>query len=219
MTSADEMAATARNADPLHDHRDAGEAWTADTMAAHLVHLHGADGAREDMGLEFLAEVHALLRHDPAAPPARREPRRRYSTIGWGQLRTSDNPEDTDLYLASENGTTIICFTPADRALLAAVVSPDTPELRELQDRWAAKLGPGGRHAVSEGHVAGYRLGVRDMEATPAYRTAPPDADDVIGYLTDLAGTPAAMERGMLDALGSVTEFLQLLKDWGGKSS
>jgi len=127
MTSADEMAATARNAGPLHDHEgvNAGP-WTADTLAAHLVNLHGIDSAREAHGLEHLTKIHDLLRHGPAAEPAGPEPRRRYRKIYWGPLRTSDNPEDSDLYLASDNGTTIICFTPADRALLAAVASPDT---------------------------------------------------------------------------------------------
>jgi hypothetical protein len=136
----------------------------------------------------------------------------RYSRIYWGKLRTSADPADRDLYLESDNGTSIVCFSPGDMPALRAAVLPESEVLKALQDKWSAKLGPGGRTAVAEGHMQGYRLGVGDMENTPVYRTAPADADAVISFLTGLAGTPAAIQGGKLDALGTVTEFLEQLK-------
>jgi hypothetical protein len=287
--TAAELAAQARNKNPLHSHDDGP--WTADTRAAHLVSMHGVDGAREDQGLEFLTEVHDLLGHgEPAkgelradwahAPadsgylgiltrqphsdrftrgagqkftwscrhvhlrqreavtcaeqelrrraalraeaelrrrsPEEPEPGRRYSRICWGPLRTSDNPADADLYLESPNGTSIVCFSPGDMPGLRAAVLPETEGLKALQDIWSANLGPGGRRAVEAGHAAGYKLGVEDRENTPAYRTAPADADAVISFLTGLAGTPAAIQGGKLDALGTVVEFLEQLKAGSG---
>lgn len=146
------------------------------------------------------------------ARPDEPEPGCRYSKIYWGKLRTSDDPADADLYLETSNGTTIVCFSPGDMPALRTAVLPESGGLKALQDIWSANLGPGGRRAVEAGHAAGYRLGVDDMENTPAYRTAPADADDVIGFLTRLAGTAAAIQGGKLDALGTVVEFLEQLK-------
>jgi hypothetical protein len=287
---AEAMAATARNQNPLHCHEDADAGlWTANTMAAHQVNMHGVDGARESQGLEYLTAVHDLLPHGEAAEktgelradwargqadngylgiltdqphndryaradgqkftwscqhvhvrtreavacaqaeldrraalraeaelrrrsPEEPQPGCRYSRIYWGRLRTSDNPADKDLYLESDNGTTVVCFSPGDMPALRAAVLPESEVLKALQDKWSARLGPGGRTAVAEGHMQGYRLGVDDMENTPVYRTAPADADAVISFLTGLAGTPAAIQAGKLDALGTVVEFLEQLK-------
>lgn len=168
---------------------------------------------------------HVHMRHREAAACAQAEldrrsaeepepePGCRYSRIYWGKLRTSDNPADKDLYLESSNGTTIVCFSPGDMPALRTAVLPETEGLKALQDIWSANLGPGGRRAVEAGHAAGYRLGVDDMENTPAYRTAPADAGAVISFLTGLAGTSAAIQGGKLDALGTVVEFLEQLKD------
>jgi hypothetical protein len=212
----------ARNEQPLHDHEgvNAGPR-TANTMAAHLVNLHGVDGVEEGLGLPELILIHNHLNHgQPARKPAPRAdgpgPGCRYSRIYWGKLRTSDNPADRDLYLESDNGTSIVCFSPGDVQALRAAVLPESQEMARLQDKWSAKLGPGGRTAVAEGHMQGYRLGVEDMENTPVYRTAPADADAVISFLTGLAGTAAAIRGGKLDALGTVTEFLEQMKARSG---
>jgi hypothetical protein len=218
-----EMAAAARNKNPLHNHEDVDAGlWTADTMAAHLQFLHGVDDLPEERSLMWLLEVHDGLSHGTSAEKGeldRRsagepepEPGCRYSRIYWGKLRTSDNPADKDLYLESDNGTSIVCFAPGDVQALRAAVLPETEGLKALQDIWSANLGPGGRRAVEAGHAAGYRLGVDDMENTPAYRTAPVDVIDVIGFLTGLAGTAAAIRDGKLDALGTVVEFLEQVK-------
>lgn len=135
-------------------------------------------------------------------------PRCRYSRIYWGKLRTSGDPADKDLYLASDNGTTIVCFSPGDMPGLRAAALPESEGLKALQDIWSASLGPGGRGAVEAGHAAGYKLGVEDMEATPAYRPGPVDAGDVERYLAghlDDDGLSAAEEEAMRTVIEVIT--------------
>jgi hypothetical protein len=157
------------------------------------------------------------------------EPRRRYTSIYLGRLRTSDSPADSDLYLESGNGTTIVCFAPGDlRALRALLMAQD--DLAALEARAAvlirdffddvepdiAEWEQRNAQLVHTAHADGYRQGVQDMENTPACRTAPVTADEVIGFLTGLAGTPAAIQGGKLDALGTVVEFLGQMKARSG---
>ena len=96
------------------------------------------------------------------------EPRRRYSRIFFGQLRTSDDPADRDLYLESDNGTTLVCFSPGDMPALRAAVIPEDLTLASITEAATAGLGPAAARYVRQAHGAGYGLGVRDMEAACA---------------------------------------------------
>jgi len=205
--SAAEMAARARNKDPLHDHEgvNAGP-WNADTMSAHLRAMHGVDDADEGQGLEFLAEVHGLLNHGAGSKAAlidaiEAAPRvfRRQEAMSLDPCKGHEG--EFALQLWGRTLGTQVCLTAADRVHLAALLLPESEGLKALQDIWSANLGPGGRRAVEAGHAAGYKTGVQDMEATPAYRSGPVDAGDVEAFLARLVGAD-----GLAASAGSLSD-------------
>jgi hypothetical protein len=211
-----------RNEDPLHDHDgvNAGP-WTQDTMLAHLRHLHGVGQLPDDAPLAELASKHDELNHgagrDEKILAEALAPGRRYKSITLGEARWG-RPGDAGLCFEDANGTNIVNLRPGDLPVLRAAVIPESGGLESLKDIWSANLGPGGRRAVEAGHAAGYRLGVDDMENTPAYRTAPVDAYGVLDWLLGLyesgahpadAGLSGERTGEDQDAISRVRDLIQ----------
>jgi len=149
---------------------------------------------------------------DPAFQAAL-TPERRYASITLGTPKHG-YPGDQALFFEflDNNGTTLVNLRPGDMPVLRAAVAPESEGLKALMDIWSANLGPGGQRAVEAGHAAGYRLGVSDMENTPAHRTAPVEAAEVRDFLLGLmAATTTRVQReylsGVLEQLaGAATE-------------
>jgi hypothetical protein len=212
-----------RNEHPLHSHTSPGEIrikWTQDTMLAHLRHLHGVDQIPDDAPLAELIRKHDELNHgtpartyqDDPIYQAALAPERRYKSIALGAPRMG-YPGDVALYFEdlNGNGTNIVNLRPGDMPVLrAAVTRPDEKgQLAGLRNEWTARLGPGGARAVDAAHVAGYALGVQDMQAALRdYEANPVTPGEVASFLEGLNGSvlPSPLHR-------AITEVLGLLRD------
>lgn len=195
-----------RNENPLHNHEaDAGIPWTQDTLAAHVVHLHGVQGLPDGESLASLEAIHGALNHLPARAENDAElmyrvthPRRRIDRAELGECRwhpAADFPGHQVLELTSGNSTLAVCVEPADLPAVIGALAPDKnlAALRDLAGELAASDGQSEalRELILLTHAAGYRLGVDDMTASGE------DLDTVIDILDDERHriTPAQLER------------------------
>jgi hypothetical protein len=209
-----------RNDRPLHDHSGETEPWTVETLTAHLQSTHGIGGLTGGQ-LAALLQLHAGLNQaqqhggtavsgeDPIYTAAL-HPRQRLDAAGlhpchWHPVK--DHPGHRALVLTAGNTETLICLEQPDVALVrAAVTRPDEKgQLAALKNEWSARLGPGGAKAVEAAHVAGYALGVEDMQAAVRdYEESPVTAGEVISFLEGLNSgvLPSSAHRAIVEVLG-----------------
>jgi hypothetical protein len=138
-------------------------------------------------------------------------PRHRLLAAGLQECRrhpSKDHPGHQALVLrTSANSETLVCLEPPDLAMVrAAVARPDEKgQLAGLRNEWTARLGPGGARAVDAAHVAGYALGVQDMQAALRdYEANPVTAGEVASFLEGLNGSvlPSSLHRALTEVLG-----------------